>query len=157
MLPGPQTHLIPNVLKAALDSGSPVAIFGTDYPTNDGSCIRDYVHVVDIARAHILALESLESLSGRVYNLGNGWGYSVFEVVEAARKVTGTDIPTKIYPRRLGDPAVLVASSRLAQGELGWRPEFPELESIIESAWGWTTGHPAGYEEAPAAVKARLK
>jgi UDP-glucose 4-epimerase len=152
----PETHLIPNVLKAALDSGSPLAIFGTDYPTRDGSCIRDYIHVVDIARAHILALEKIDTLSGRVYNLGNGQGYSVLEVVEAARKVTEFEIPAEICPRRLGDPAVLMASSRLAQGELGWRPEFPELESIIESAWRWTKGHPAGYKEAPA-VKARLK
>jgi UDP-glucose 4-epimerase len=102
--------------------------------------------VVDIAQAHVLALESLESLSGRVYNLGNGQGYSVLEVVEAARKVTRTEIPTKIHPRRLGDPAVLVASPRLAQRELGWSPEFPQLESIVESAWWWMRKHRSGYK-----------
>jgi UDP-glucose 4-epimerase len=157
----PETHLIPNVLKAALPQppiSSPqpqelgtrgsgfVSIFGTDYPTKDGSCIRDYVHVIDIAQAHILALEKIEQLSGKAYNLGNGEGYSVLEVVEAARKVTHAEIPVKISPRRAGDPAVLVASSRRAKEELGWRSKFPELEAIIESAWEWMKKHPEGYE-----------
>jgi UDP-glucose 4-epimerase len=142
----PETHLIPNVLKAALDKNNPVSIFGTDYPTKDGSCIRDYVHVIDIAQAHILALETIEQLSGRAYNLGNGEGYSVLEVVEAARKATHAEIPVKISPRRAGDPAVLVASSRRAKEELGWRSKFPELEAIIESAWKWMKQHPKGYE-----------
>ena len=141
----PETHLIPNVLKAALND-NPVPVFGADYPTKDGSCIRDYIHVVDIARAHILALNKIESFSGRVYNLGNGEGYSVFEVVDIARKVSGADIPMEISPRRKGDPAVLVASSNLAKEELGWKPDYPDLESIIESAWKWMKKHPDGYE-----------
>ncbi len=141
----PETHLIPNVLKVAWDKRSPVAIFGADYPTRDGSCIRDYVHVIDIAQAHILAVEKVEYLSGKVYNLGNGEGYSVFEVVTTARKVTKTDIPITIYPRRSADPAVLVASSSRAKSELGWMPEFPDLESIIKSAWRWMKQHPNGY------------
>jgi len=170
----PETHLIPNILKAALfkssisnpqpqgpgtrDSGF-VSIFGTDYPTKDGTAIRDYIHVVDIARAHILSLEKLESpapspqslgagdwgLGARAYNLGNGEGYSVLEVIETAKKVTGIDIPVKMGARRFGDPAVLVASSNLAKTELGWKPRFPELESIIESAWIWMREHPEGY------------
>jgi len=142
----PETHLIPNVLKAARD-GNPVPVFGTDYSTKDGSCIRDYVHVIDIARAHILALEKLEGLSGRVYNLGNAKGYSVMEVIEAARQVTGIDIPVKPCPRRYGDPAVLVASSNRAKEELGWKPGFSNLEAIIKSAWKWMREHPNGYEQ----------
>lgn len=141
----PETHLIPNVLKAALDESNPVAIFGTDYPTNDGSCIRDYVHVVDIAKAHILAMDKIEGLRGKAYNLGNGEGYSVLEVIEVSKEVTGVIIPTTVCPRRSGDPAVLVASSDQAKAELGWTPEYPSLESIIESAWRWTKQHPNGY------------
>ncbi len=143
----PETHLIPNVLKAALNKNGPVAIFGADYPTPDGSCIRDYVHVVDIAQAHILALEKVDELSGRGYNLGNGKGYSVFEVVAAAKRITKTAIPTQISQRRSGDPAVLVASSGRVQAELGWQPEFPELESVVESAWRWLREHSEGYKE----------
>jgi UDP-glucose 4-epimerase len=141
----PETHLIPNVLKAALDKNSPVAIFGTDYPTKDGSCIRDYVHVIDIAQAHVLALAKLGELSGRAYNLGNGDGYSVLEVVETAERVSGVDIPKILSQRRAGDPAVLVASSSRAKSELGWKPQFPELESIIQSAWRWMERHPDSY------------
>jgi len=142
----PETHLIPNVLKAALNRSKPVGIFGTDYPTKDGSCVRDYIHVLDIARAHILALERVEELSGRVYNLGNGDGYSVLEVVEAARKVTGVNIPAEVLVRRSGDPAVLVASSDLAKSELGWEPYLPGIEDIVGSAWSWMRRHPNGYE-----------
>ncbi|MBA7650731.1 UDP-glucose 4-epimerase [subsurface metagenome] len=141
----PETHLIPNVLKVALQKNSSVPIFGIDYPTRDGSCIRDYVHIVDIAKAHILALQSIEKLSGRVYNLGNGEGYSVLEVVGIARQVLGVDLPIKVYPRRLGDPPVLVASSSRAREELDWEPRFPQLETIIESAWKWMKEHPNGY------------
>jgi len=143
----PETHLIPNVLKAALNSDSPVTIFGTDYPTKDGTCIRDYIHVVDIAQAHVLALGKLENLTGNVYNLGNGEGYSVLEVVETAKRVTGVDIPAIISSRRLGDPAVLVASSTRAKSELDWKPRFSELESIVESIWEWMKEHPSGYDE----------
>ena len=138
----PETHLIPNVLRAALENSGPVTIFGADYPTKDGSCIRDYIHVVDIACAHILALEKIEGLSDWVYNLGSGIGYSVFEVVAVARKVTEAEIPITITQRRPADPAVLVASSERARIELGWQPKFPDLEEIIESAWWWLKEHP---------------
>jgi UDP-glucose 4-epimerase len=141
----PETHLIPNVLRAALDKSAPVTLFGTDYPTRDGSCVRDYVHVIDIAQAHILALKRLKNRSGRAYNLGSGGGHSVMEVVEVARQVTGVDIPAKVSARRPGDPAVLVASSALAQQELGWKPEYAGLESIVSSSWRWMQEHPQGY------------
>lgn len=142
----PETHLIPNVLKAALAGDNrPVTLFGTDYPTKDGSCVRDYVHVRDIAQAHILALKKLDSLSGRAYNLGNDGGYSVLEVIEAARRVTSAPIPVKTSPRRRGDPAVLVASSKRAREELGWEPQYARLEDILESTWKWMKTHPEGY------------
>jgi len=142
----PETHLIPNVLKAAMDRTNPVLIFGNDYPTKDGSCLRDYVHVMDIAKAHILALGRLDHLSGRAYNLGNEHGNTVLEVVQAASKIVGFDIPMKTCPRRSGDPAILVASSSRAKSELGWNPEFPKLESMLENAWKWMQKHPEGYE-----------
>jgi UDP-glucose 4-epimerase len=142
----PETHLIPTVLMAAV-TNRPVRVFGTDYPTRDGSCIRDYVHVRDIAQAHLLALAKLCSgeATGTVYNLGNGDGCSVMEVVETARRVTGATIPVRVGARRVGDPAVLVANSALAQTELGWKPAFPEIEPIIDSAWRWMKDHPKGY------------
>ena len=143
----PETHLIPNILKAALGTNSLVNIFGTDYPTKDGTCVRDYVHVTDIARAHILALKNLDVMSGKAYNLGNGEGYSVLEVAETARRITGANIATKMCPRRPGDPAALVASSRLVSKELGWKPEFPDLGSIVETAWRWQRKHPKGYAQ----------
>lgn len=139
----PETHLIPNILKAAINGGS-VAIFGIDYPTKDGSCVRDYIHVADIARAHLLALEKLDSLRAKAYNLGNGNGYSVLEVIETARRVTGSDIRVELCARRAGDPGELVSSSDLARIEMGWEPRF-ELEAIIESAWKWMLCHPARY------------
>ncbi len=142
----PETHLIPNILKTATNRGSQLAIFGTDFPTKDGSCIRDYIHVRDIARAHVMALSKLDELSKGAYNLGNGRGYSVIEVVKVARKIIGFDIPIEVVPKRAGDPAVLVASSSRAKSELGWQPEYPELESIVESAWKWMKEHPNGYE-----------
>lgn len=143
----PETCLIPNILKVALGQKDKISVFGTDYPTKDGSCIRDYIHVRDIARAHVLPLKYPEkNRSNKAYNLGNGKGYSVLEVVETARRVTGAEIPVAIYPRRQGDPAVVVADSELARSELGWQPEFPELESIIESAWQWQKKHPYGYK-----------
>ncbi|MFC1925966.1 UDP-glucose 4-epimerase GalE [Chloroflexota bacterium] len=143
----PETHLIPNVLKAALNN-NPVTVFGMDYPTKDGSCIRDYVHVVDIAQAHLLALEKLDGLKNRTYNLGNERGCSVIEVIETSKRVTKVDIPIKVCKKRHGDPAVLVASSDGARLELGWKPEFTELGSIIESAWKWMRDHPKGYRNA---------
>jgi UDP-glucose 4-epimerase len=140
----PETHLIPLALNVALGLKERLDIYGADYPTPDGTCVRDYIHVVDLAQAHILALEAL-SESGRVYNLGNGQGFSVQEVVIAAREVTGRPIPTQVVPRRPGDPATLVASSDRVRRELGWEPRFPDLRDIIESAWLWTRAFPAGY------------
>ena len=147
----PETHLIPLVLKCALniknkkETNQKVKIFGTDYPTKDGTCIRDYIHVVDLAKAHLLALGHIDDLGARIYNLGNGDGYSVLEVINTAEKVTGINIPTISTPRRKGDPAVLVASSDKIRDELGWQPEYKELELIIQSAWNWYLEHPNGY------------
>jgi len=142
----PETNLIPNVIKVALGQKDYVSIFGNDYDTNDGTCIRDYIHVLDIAQAHILALSCLEGkVNSRVYNLGNGEGYSVIEVIEAVKRVTGAAIPVKVCPRRSGDAARVIASYDLAKVEMGWKPEYPELESIIESAWKWQKEYPQGY------------
>ncbi|MDQ3862930.1 MAG: UDP-glucose 4-epimerase GalE [Actinomycetota bacterium] len=141
----PETHLIPLVLKAAAE-GSSVKIFGTDYPTRDGTPVRDYIHVEDLGRAHLLALEAAASGEHRVYNLGNGAGFSVREVVEAARRVTHESIEAVEAPRRAGDPPVLVASSEKIQADLGWKPEKPELETMISDAWSWMRDHPNGYE-----------
>jgi UDP-glucose 4-epimerase len=141
----PETHLIPIVLSCALGQRSEVAVFGNDYRTADGTCVRDYIHVADLADAHILALGALDH-SSRIYNLGNGNGYSVNEVIDAARRITGQKIPARIAPRRAGDPAVLVASSDLIKRELHWNPKHFELEAIIESAWEWHRTHPHGYE-----------
>jgi UDP-glucose 4-epimerase len=141
----PETHLIPLVLQAAAGTRDSVRIFGTDYPTRDGTAVRDYIHVEDLGRAHLLALEAAEAGEHRVYNLGNGAGFSVREVVEAARRVTGRPIDALEAPRRAGDPAVLVASSDRARAELGWKPEKPELEAMISDAWDWMRSHPDGY------------
>jgi UDP-glucose 4-epimerase len=141
----PETHLIPNVLKAALVPSSPLHIFGDNYVTRDGSCIRDYVHVIDIARAHIRALERISDLSGRAYNLGSSSGYSVFQVVNMAQKICGVEIPRVISPRRDGDPTILTASSKRAKLDLDWEPQYPGLDTIIGSAWKWAQSHPQGY------------
>jgi UDP-glucose 4-epimerase len=141
----PETHLIPIVLEVALEQREKIEIYGTDYDTHDGTCVRDYIHVQDLAQAHILALDALEDQS-RVYNLGNGNGYSVREVIETAREVTGKAIPAEEGPRRPGDPAALVASSEKIRNELNWSPQYPDLESIIASAWEWHQKHPHGYE-----------
>jgi len=132
----PETHLIPLVLDVALGRRAAITLFGTDYPTPDGTCVRDYIHVEDLVSAHILALEALGPRP-LVYNLGNGQGYSVREVVEVARRATGHPIPVEEAPRRPGDPAILVASSEKIRKELGWTPQRPDLEGIIESAWRW--------------------
>jgi UDP-glucose 4-epimerase len=142
----PETHLIPRVLQVALGQRDYIEIYGNDYPTRDGTCVRDYIHVVDLAQAHILALKALDRGSC-VYNIGNGLGFTVLEVIEAARDVTGHPIPAVFGPRRPGDPAVLVASSKKIKRELGWRPRYPDLRTIIESAWDWHKRHPRGYEE----------
>lgn len=133
----PETHLIPLVLQAAAGKRSHVEIYGEDYETRDGTCVRDYIHVIDLARAHILALSILDARSA-IYNLGcGGDGYTVREVIDVAREVTAHDIPVRLAPRRAGDPAVLVASSEKIKTELGWQPEFQDLRLIIESAWRW--------------------
>jgi UDP-glucose 4-epimerase len=140
----PEAHLIPLVLQVALGKRERILVFGDDYDTPDGTCIRDYVHVSDLANAHLLALMALDEQS-RIYNLGNGSGFSVMEVIEAARRITGHPIPASIVPRRRGDVARLVADSTRIQRELGWKPRVPELDRIIESAWRWHQKFPAGY------------
>lgn len=143
----PETHLIPLILQVPLGKREHISIFGEDYPTPDGTCIRDYIHVSDLADAHILAVQKL--LSGgesSIYNLGNGQGFSVKEVIDIARKVTGHAIPAVVEPRRPGDPAVLVASSDRIKEELGWKPTRDSLEAIIKSAWFWHQSHPNGYD-----------
>jgi UDP-glucose 4-epimerase len=138
----PETHLVPNVLKAAMGQIPYVEIYGTDYLTQDGTCVRDYIHILDIAEAHILALNIEESDS---FNLGNGNGYSVLEVIQTAEKVCGTKIPTQESKRRPGDPACLIASSKKIQDELGWFPKYPKLKNMISSAWQWLQKYPDGY------------
>ncbi len=141
----PETHIIPIALQAALGKRPQVEIFGDDYPTPDGTCLRDYIHVIDLARAHILALDVM-SEGSRIYNLGcGGDGYSVRDVIETARRVTGKEIPVRVGPRRAGDPAVLIASSDKIKSELGWQPQYQDLGVIVESAWRWMQAHPNGY------------
>lgn len=144
----PETHLIPIVLQAALGLRPEVKIFGTDYPTKDGTPVRDYIHVMDLAEAHVLALEHLlKNGESRIYNLGNGLGFTVKEVIETARKVTGRNIKAIPWERRPGDPAVLVASSDKIKAELGWRPKYPDLTKIIQDAWRWHSNHPNGFAD----------
>jgi len=142
----PETHLIPLVLQTASGRRDSVKLFGTDYPTRDGTAVRDYIHVEDLGRAHLLALEAARPGEHHVYNLGNGAGFSVREVIEAARRVTGCPIEAVEAPRRSGDPAVLVASSEKIRDELRWKPERPEPEAMISDAWEWMQTHPNGYE-----------
>ncbi|WP_040951614.1 GDP-mannose 4,6-dehydratase, partial [Gorillibacterium massiliense] len=144
----PETHLIPLILQVPLGKRDYISIYGDDYPTEDGTCIRDYLHVTDLADAHVRALKRLrEGGESSIYNLGSGKGYSVKEMIDVARRVTGHPIPAKVEPRRAGDPAVLVASSAKAERELGWKPQRDSLEAIIESAWKWHQSHPDGYEK----------
>ena len=141
----PESHIIPIALQAALGTRSHVEIYGDDYPTPDGTCLRDYIHVIDLARAHILAL-GVMSEGSRIYNLGcGGDGYSVRDVIDTSRRVTGKEIPVRIGPRRAGDPAVLIASSDKIKSELGWQPQYQDLGVIVESAWRWMQSHPNGY------------
>jgi UDP-glucose 4-epimerase len=137
-----ETHLIPNVLKVALRLKPHVEVYGTDYPTKDGTCIRDYIHILDLAQAHLLALQCEES---DVFNLGSGTGYSVLQVIEAARRVTGHAIPVIEKPRRAGDPPKLIADSKKIRKTLGWEPRYDNIEAIVESAWNWQRAHPNGY------------
>jgi len=142
----PETHLIPIVLQVALGKRDKVMIFGDDYPTEDGTCIRDYIHVMDLAEAHYLAVKKLRKTNtSGVYNLGNGKGFSVKEVIEVCRRVTSETIPAAVAPRRAGDPAILVASSEKAKQELGWNPKYPNLEDIIAHAWNWHRNNPEGF------------
>jgi UDP-glucose 4-epimerase len=141
----PETHIIPSLFQVALGKRPSFSIYGSDYPTPDSTCIRDYVHVVDIALAHILALQALDRVETAVYNLGHGSGYSNQQVIDAVRRVTGQEIPVIPAPRRPGDPARLVASSQKVRLELGWEPRYPDLEPMIQSAWDWQQRHPEGY------------
>jgi UDP-glucose 4-epimerase len=141
----PESHLIPLVLRVAQGKRPSIAIYGADYDTPDGTCVRDYIHVADLAVAHLLALDALAGREQLIYNLGNGRGFSVRQVVEVARQVTGHAIPAEDAPRRPGDPAVLVASSEKIRRELGWKPRCPELEQIVASAWEWRRQRPNGY------------
>ncbi len=142
----PETHLIPIALQVAAGTHEFVEVFGDDYPTPDGTCVRDYIHVIDLARAHLLALNGLDDAGVRIFNLGcGGNGYSVNDVLQTARLVTGREIPARVGPRRAGDPPVLIASSDKIKRELGWQPEYQDLRVIIESAWRWMQAHPHGY------------
>ncbi|WP_371368414.1 UDP-glucose 4-epimerase [Sporomusa rhizae] len=142
----PETHLIPLVLKACLGKTDKLKIFGEDYPTTDGTCVRDYIHVNDLGQAHVLALKALYNGHGSaVYNLGNGNGFTVKEVIEAAEAVTGLTVPKEIAPRRAGDPAILVAGSQKIRQELGWQPEYTDINKIIETAWHWHQQNPDGF------------
>lgn len=144
----PETHLIPLVLQVALGQRKSIHIYGNDYPTPDGTCIRDYIHISDLATAHCLALEALSHNDRLIFNLGNGAGYSVLEVIETARRVTGHAIPAEITPRRQGDASRLVASCDRIRHQLGWQPRVPDLTDIIASAWDWHHTHPYGYQKA---------
>jgi len=152
----PETHLIPIVLDVARGARASVSIFGEDYATPDGTCVRDYIHVSDLARAHVLAIAGLARSQGRAYNLGcGGRGYSVREVIEVARSITGHRIPTVPAPRRPGDPPVLVASSDRIRDELGWKPERQDLATIVADAWSWLRAHPEGYGSRESRVESR--
>ena len=141
----PETHLIPILLQAALGRREKVTVFGVDYPTPDGTCIRDYIHVEDLCAAHVVAMEALQPGDGRFYNLGIGRGYSVREVIDAAQRVTGLPIPLEYGARRAGDPAALYADASKIRGELGWQASYTAIEPIVETAWRWFRDHPRGY------------
>ena len=143
----PETHLIPRLMNVALGRQKHIEIFGTDYPTSDGTCVRDYIHVSDLAAAHLLALDALDRSGQLLYNLGNGQGFTVREVIDGVRRVTGCAIPIVESPRREGDPAVLIASSDKIRKELHWQPQFPDLDAILHSAWQWHKKFPNGYPE----------
>jgi UDP-glucose 4-epimerase len=149
----PETHLIPLVIDAALGRRPEIAVFGTDYPTRDGTCIRDYIHVEDLADAHLRAFGTLKGLSA-TYNLGTGRGNSVMEVIRSVERVGGCKVPVRLAGRRAGDPAVLVASSDRIQAETGWTPRYTDLDDIVRTAWRWREAHPHGYRDAPAAILA---
>ncbi|WP_117168730.1 UDP-glucose 4-epimerase GalE [Paraliobacillus sediminis] len=144
----PETHLIPIVLQVALGQRDQVSIFGDDYPTEDGTCVRDYIHVIDLAQAHYQAVtKMMDTNESAIYNLGNGHGFSVKQVIETCRKVTEHEIPAAVVPRRTGDPATLIASSTKAKNELNWNPQYGDLETMICHAWDWHQAHPNGYKK----------
>jgi UDP-glucose 4-epimerase len=150
----PESHLIPLILQVALGKRESISIFGTDYATPDGTCVRDYIHLSDLASAHLLVLDALREKDKLIYNLGNGRGFSVREVIETARRVTGHRIPVREVARRPGDPAILVASSEKIRRELNWQPQYANLEDIVRSAWDWFRAHPYGYGAPATARKA---
>jgi len=143
----PESHLVPLTIQAAMGKRSEIKIYGTDYETPDGTCIRDYIHVDDLCRAHLLALNKLNEEHELVYNLGNGKGYSVREVIDTVKKVSGKDFPVVATERRPGDAPVLTSDARKAKSELGWEPEIPELEKMVSTAWQWHKEHPDGYPD----------
>jgi UDP-glucose 4-epimerase len=143
----PETHLVPRLMNVALGLQKHIEIFGTDYPTADGTCVRDYIHVTDLATAHLLALDALDHSGQLIYNLGSGQGFTVRQVIDGVRRVTGRPIAVIESPRREGDPAVLIASSEKIRKELHWQPQFPELDAILDSAWQWHKNFPNGYAE----------
>lgn len=142
-----KSHLIPILIQASMGNREKVCIFGDDYPTRDGTCVRDYVHVIDLAKAHILALDNLDLHPNGKYNLGNGKGFTNLEVLKMVGNVSGRKMDFEFGPRREGDPAILIASSKFAEDELGWKPEYDSLEEIVQSAWNWHVNHPTGYEK----------
>ncbi len=143
----PETHLVPLILQVPLGQRESISIFGEDYPTPDGTCVRDYIHVCDLADAHVLATDAIEAGQAKAFNLGNGEGFSVRQVIETCRKVTGHEIPAIVTPPRSGDPATLIAASDKAIAELGWTPTYADLDTIIARAWAWHQGHPTGYDD----------
>jgi UDP-glucose 4-epimerase len=142
-----ETHLIPRVLDAAAGVLPHVDVFGTDYPTPDGTCVRDYIHILDIADSHVRALQEIDRVSGEAFNVGNSRGFSILEVIDAAERITGRKIPRKLGPRRPGDPAILVASKEKLKRTLGWEASHSSLDEIIQSAWAWRQKHPRGYDD----------
>jgi UDP-glucose 4-epimerase len=143
----PESHLIPLIIQAAMGKRADIKIYGADYPTPDGTCIRDYIHIDDLCRAHLLALNRLDSHVEQTFNLGNGQGYSVRQVIDAVKRVSGRDFQVVETARRPGDPAVLTSDATQARTELGWQPQMPGLEDIVATAWTWHTGHPEGYQD----------
>lgn len=143
----PESHLIPLIIQAALGKRTDIKIYGTDYPTPDGTCVRDYIHIEDLCRAHLLALEKLNDNSELIYNLGNGKGFSVRQVIDTVKEVSGKDFKVVETDRRPGDPPILIADAKKARNKLGWQPQIPQLEKIVSTAWNWHNKYPNGYQD----------